>query len=276
MAKNSLIMGYILRKNKNEESSSFDRWFAFVDRMGVLSTRGLAEHMIEHGLVSNRSEVEGVLAKLSECIPELVAQGYSVKLDSIGIFYPTIANKKGGAASPALFSIQKNIEGVRFNFRADSTDLDDLTTKAFGRKVSFGKGYYQLEKGRKAAKYPLQADDEDGGTAGSGSADSGNSGNGGQSGNQQTVAAPTVSGTTPFEESTQVTISGLSGSEIRYTTDGTTPTSGSTLYSGPFTLSDSATVKAIAIKDGVTSAVTTKSFTKGSGGGDDDGGGDAD
>ena len=68
MAKNSLVMGYILRKNKNEESSSYDRWFAFVDRMGVLSTRGLAEHMIEHGLVNNRSEVEGVLAKLSECM----------------------------------------------------------------------------------------------------------------------------------------------------------------------------------------------------------------
>ena len=161
MAKNSLIMGYILRKNKNEESSSFDRWFAFVDRMGVLSTRGLAEHMIEHGLVSNRSEVEGVLAKLSECIPELVAQGYSVKLDSIGIFYPTIANKKGGAASPALFSIQKNIEGVRFNFRADSTDLDDLTTKAFGKKITFGNGYYQEQSGAKAPKIPLAAAEEE-------------------------------------------------------------------------------------------------------------------
>ena len=263
MAKNSLVMGYILRKNKNEESSSYDRWFAFVDRMGVLSTRGLAEHMIEHGLVNNRSEVEGVLAKLSECIPELVAQGYSVKLDSIGIFYPTIANKKGGAASPALFNLQKNVEGVRFNFRADSTDLDDLTTKAFGKKVSFGKGYYQLEKGRKAAKYPLVADEENGGlTTDSGQGGQQTTGNGQQS---TTLAAPTISGTTPFAETTSVTISGPADAEIHYTTDGTTPTSESSLYSSAITLSDSATVKAIAIKDGVTSAVTTKVFTKSSG-----------
>ena len=39
--------------------------------------------------------------KLSECIPELVAQGYGVKLDGIGIFYPTIANVKGGADAKA-------------------------------------------------------------------------------------------------------------------------------------------------------------------------------
>jgi len=160
MAKHSLVMGYLLRKNKNATSSAFNRWFAFVDRMGVLSTRGLAQHMIEHGLVSNRAEVESVLIKLSECIPELVAQGYSVKLDSIGIFYPTIANNKGGAESPSDFNLAKHIAGVRFNFRPDSTDLDDLTTKAFGKKVSFGKGYYQMAKGKKAPKYPLVADDE--------------------------------------------------------------------------------------------------------------------
>lgn len=161
MAKHSLVMGYLLRKNKNSKSSAYNRWFAFVDRMGVLSTRGLAEHMIEHGLVSNRAEVESILTKLSECIPELVAQGYSVKLDSIGIFYPTIANTKGGAESPAEFNLTKHVAGVRFNFRPDSTDLDDLTTKAFGKKVSFGKGYYQLDKGKKAPKYPMAADDED-------------------------------------------------------------------------------------------------------------------
>ena len=160
MAENSLVMGYVLRKNKNFKSSSYERWFAFVDKMGTLSTRGLAEHMISHGLVSNRAEVESILIKLSECIPELVSQGYGVKLDGIGIFYPTIANNKGGSESPADFNLVKHIAGVRFNFRPDSTDLDDLTTKAFGKKVSFGKGYYQLDKGRKAPKYPLAAEEK--------------------------------------------------------------------------------------------------------------------
>lgn len=76
------------------------------------------------------------------------------------------------------------------------------------------------------------------------------------------VGAPSISGTTPFEETTTVTISAAQGAEIRYTTDGSKPTAASTLYSGAITLSATTTVKAIAIVDGVSSSVTTKTFTK--------------
>ena len=159
--KNTLTMGYILRKITNPTSKVFNRWFAHVDNKGTLSTRGLAQHMIEHGLIGNRGDAEAFLAKLSECIPELVAQGYGVKLNGLGIFYPTIANKKGGAATVEDFTVTKNIKGVRFRFKADSSDLDDLTTKAFGKKVSFGNGYYQTESGSKAPKIPLAAAGDD-------------------------------------------------------------------------------------------------------------------
>ena len=157
MATHTLIMSYVLRKFKNARSSANNRWFAYVNRVGTLSTRGLAQHMIEHGLVGNRSEVEAVLVKLSECIPELVAQGYGVKLDGIGIFYPTIANVKGGAESVADFNLTQNVKGVHFRFRPDSTDLDDLTVKAFGKKVTFGNGYYKEQSGAKAPMIPLAA-----------------------------------------------------------------------------------------------------------------------
>ena len=76
------------------------------------------------------------------------------------------------------------------------------------------------------------------------------------------VAAPVISGTTPFQTSTSVTMSAESGAEIRYTLDGSTPSASSTLYSSAITLSATTTVKAVAIKDGVTSSVTTKQFTK--------------
>ena len=108
--------------------------------------------------------------------------------------------------------------------------------------------------------------ENDGGNTG----DQNNSGSGSMT---PSVTAPTISGETQFTETTQVSISGPAGAEIRYTTDGSTPTAESTLYSEPFTLSDTATVKAIAIKDGVSSQVSTKSFTKGSGGGGSNGGG---
>ena len=153
---NSLIMSYVLKQFNNDQSPVNGRWFAYVNRPGILSTRGLANHMVEHGM-TNKADVLAMLAKLSECIPELVAQGYSVKLDGIGVFYPVIANRKGGAASPGEFSVADNVQGVRFRFKPDSTDLDNLTSKTFGRKVSFGNGYYQTEKGDKAPKIPLAA-----------------------------------------------------------------------------------------------------------------------
>ncbi|MBR0181157.1 MAG: chitobiase/beta-hexosaminidase C-terminal domain-containing protein, partial [Prevotella sp.] len=80
--------------------------------------------------------------------------------------------------------------------------------------------------------------------------------------NSETVEAPVISGETPFDESTQVSISGHDGAEIRYTTDGTAPNAQSSLYSEAITLSDTTTVKAIAIKNGVSSEAATKVFTK--------------
>ena len=89
------------------------------------------------------------------------------------------------------------------------------------------------------------------------------SGNGSSTGSETaSVEAPVISGETPFDESTEVTISGPDGAEIRYTTDGTAPNAESTLYSEAITLTDTATVKAIAIKNGESSEAATKVFTK--------------
>lgn len=90
----------------------------------------------------------------------------------------------------------------------------------------------------------------------------------------QTVSAPTISGETPFEETTTVTISGPADATIYYTLDGSTPTSASTAYTEALTLTDTTTVKAIAVKDGQSSAVTSRTYTKGSGSGGNGTGGE--
>lgn len=100
----------------------------------------------------------------------------------------------------------------------------------------------------------------------SGTNDDGGSTGGGGDSSSDTLAAPTINGNTTFTESTQVTITAAEGATIKYTTDGTTPTSASSTYSAALTISATTTVKAIAIKDGVTSNVTSKVFTKSSGG----------
>ena len=105
------------------------------------------------------------------------------------------------------------------------------------------------------------------------STDSGNNGTNGNGSQSVTLTSPSINGNTSFTESTQVSMSGPDGAEIHYTTDGSTPTAESTLYSEAFTLTENTTVKAIAIKDGESSEVATKYFYKSSGGGGNPGGG---
>lgn len=78
-----------------------------------------------------------------------------------------------------------------------------------------------------------------------------------------TLNAPAISGETAFEERTTVTInSDVRVAAIYYTTNGDEPTTSSTLYTGPFTLTESATVKAIATYKAVVSPVATCVFEK--------------
>ena len=82
-------------------------------------------------------------------------------------------------------------------------------------------------------------------------------------GNQsEPPAAPTISGKTSFSDSTTVSLSGPDGADIYYTLDGSTPTSESTMYTEEFGLSETTTVKSIAILNGVSSEVASKTFTK--------------
>ena len=76
------------------------------------------------------------------------------------------------------------------------------------------------------------------------------------------LGAPVISGETPFETKTEVTITSEEGASIFYTTDGSTPDEESTEYTGKIELSATTTVKAIAVKDTYVSPVASKTFTK--------------
>lgn len=69
------------------------------------------------------------------------------------------------------------------------------------------------------------------------------------------VATPTIA----MGENNTVVLSHAEGADIYYTLDETTPSEASTKYEAPFTITGLTTVSAIAVKDGKSSAVVTKS-----------------
>lgn len=76
------------------------------------------------------------------------------------------------------------------------------------------------------------------------------------------MGAPVISGETPFETKTEVTITSEEGASIFYTTDGSTPSEESTEYTEAIELAATTTVKAIAVKGTNVSPVASKTFTK--------------
>ncbi len=252
--------------------------------------------MTDHGSLYGRAIVEGVLLQITECLPELVAQGVPVQLGSLGTFYPTAEVMKDKAVLniAAMDGLNPNeiVKAIHIRFLPDSTKLDNLCGPKFKDACTLElRNIIATEKvmvnGKEKSVTTLKpiatAVAEWKAAHGSSNSGSGNSGSGSNSGSQEggnsgnsgsqaeTVAAPTISGETPFDESTQATISGPDGAEIRYTVDGSTPTAESSLYSEALTLTDTVIVKAIAIKNGVSSEVASKTFTK-NGSGDNGGG----
>ena len=75
------------------------------------------------------------------------------------------------------------------------------------------------------------------------------------------IVKPTITGNTPFYGSTEVTLAcATDGASIYYTLDDTEPSAASTLYTGPFTITETTNVKAIAVNGDATSDVASKAF----------------
>ena len=253
---------YEVYQNQNEHSSAFGKWYGRVKYLESLNTRRLSNHIAEHGSIYTPDVVYGVMEKFRSCLLEMLLNSKKVKIEGLGTFYTTLQCKKGGAVTKDKFNINSTIEGLHIRFLPEQEQEQNISSRQFLKQAEFINVESLLKK------------EEEGGTGGNGSSTGSESGSeqGSEQGNEQSQAptAPVISGTTPFTETTSVSMQAEQGAEIRYTTDGSTPTAESSLYSEAITLSDTATVKAIAIKDGQSSQMASKTFTKSSGNDDDD------
>ena len=263
-----------LSKNNNEISPSFGKYYPRVSYKQTLNIHDMAVHMAEHNTPFSEGTIEGILRDFVKCVREQTLNGNTVKVDDLAIFKVSVVGN--GCAKLYDADVDKTISAsIGTMKKSDKTGPAVQSLKLLAQAT----GEYtrdELNKdGRlswtdKAEEMIAQAKAANG-TSGSGSTDSGNNGstggggsNSGSGSSSQTLASPTISGNTSFSESTQVSLSGPDGAEIHYTTDGTVPTAESALYSEAFTLSATTTVKAIAIKDGQSSEVASRVFTKSS------------
>ena len=135
MANEKIAMGINLRQNKNSNTSAYGKYYPEVDQQKTLSLRGFANHLTDHGSRWGRDEVEGVLMKITECLPELVAQGVPVQLGNLGTFYPTAEVAKDGGVRdiPDMDGLNPNdiVKAIHIRFLPDATKLDNLCGPAF-------------------------------------------------------------------------------------------------------------------------------------------------
>jgi hypothetical protein len=275
-----------LSKNQNEGLAAYGKYYPRVSYKQTMNIHDMAKHMAEHNTPFSEGTIEGILRDFVRCTREQTLMGNTVKVDDLAIFKVSVIGNGSvllydpdtdKTISASIGTIGKNdktgpaVQSLKLLAQATGEYTRDELNKV-AKLAWTDKAAAEIA----AAKAAVIGGGSNGGGSNSGnsgsnsgSQDSGNSGNSGSQ--AETVAAPTISGETPFDESTQVTISGPEGAEIRYTVDGSTPTAESSLYSEALTLTDTVIVKAIAIKNGVSSEVASKTFTK-NGSGDNGGG----
>ena len=103
----------------NEQRQKVQKTYGKIIYRGTLSLNDMAEHIMKHGSVYTEDVVIGVITKLKNCIQEMLADGYKVKLDGIGTLYPVLTSE--GVDNAKDFSAQENITRLGVAFLADQS-----------------------------------------------------------------------------------------------------------------------------------------------------------
>ena len=133
MATNEIKMGINLRQNKNIKNSGYGKYYPEVDTQETLTLKGFAKHMSDHGSIYTLDIIEGVLKKITQCLPELISQGVPIRLDPLGTFLPTCTVDKPLNDIPDMEGADPNavVKGVHIRFLPYGVEDENITSRRF-------------------------------------------------------------------------------------------------------------------------------------------------
>ena len=133
MATNDIKLGINLRQSKNASNKGYGQYYPEIDTQETLSLRGFAKHMSDHGSIYSLDIIEGVLKKITSCLPELISQGIPVRLEPLGTFIPTCDVKKPLASIAAMENADPNdvVKGVHIRFLPYGVETENITSRRF-------------------------------------------------------------------------------------------------------------------------------------------------
>ena len=180
-----------LTKNTNEQlEGTLGKYYARVEYKGTIGVKELAAHMHQHNTAFSKGIVMGVLGDMVDCIKHLVLDGYTVKIDDLGIFKASVdANGltlERGSKISAGRGAQRTDEELQANPAAQqfavgdvkiimqatgNTTIENMNSEA---KLSF------TSKTKAMVKSLTGSEASDGESGGNGSTGNGTTENGGQ------------------------------------------------------------------------------------------------
>ena len=120
-----------LTKNTNDAIQGvLGKYYARVEYKGTIGIKELAAHMHQHNTAFSKGIVMGVLGDMVDCIKHLVLDGYTVKIDDLGIFKASVdANGltlEKGAKISAGRGVQRTDEELQANIGAQQFAVGDV------------------------------------------------------------------------------------------------------------------------------------------------------
>ena len=120
-----------MTKNTNEQlEGTLGKYYARVEYKGTIGVKELAAHMHQHNTAFSKGIVMGVLGDMVDCIKHLVLDGYTVKIDDLGIFKASVdANGltlERGSKISAGRGVQRTDEELQANPAAQQFAVGDV------------------------------------------------------------------------------------------------------------------------------------------------------